>query len=251
MDQSRLRTVTPVTDSSEDETSDTESQTLTKLEADASPQPAGNLSSLSFEEMISFQSKVGRKAFYKTVQSSRRGKLAANVTQLDKNRPLEISSKEAVPFLRKVVPAKKMMQRDPRFDDLSGEFKPGVFEKTYSFLDEVKKKEKEVLEKKLRKARDPALRDQLQQLLRRRNQQEEAAKQKQRLQERQAAFKRQQRERAQQGKKPFYLKKGDIRKLELADRYQELKKKGKVESFLSKKRKRNSMKDRRRLPSQQ
>ncbi|XP_044146729.1 ribosomal RNA processing protein 36 homolog [Bufo gargarizans] len=83
------------------------------------------------------------------------------------------------------------------------------------------------------------------------NQQEEAAKQKQRLREREADFKRQQREHAQQGKRPFYLKKGDFRKLELADKYQELKKKGKVDNFLSKKRKRNSIKDRRRLPSSQ
>ncbi|KAG9472827.1 hypothetical protein GDO78_016756 [Eleutherodactylus coqui] len=210
-----------------------------------------DVSSMSFEELISLQNKVGRKAFQKTVQGSRKGKLSADSRQPDKNRPLEMSSKKTVPFLRKVLPAKKRMRRDPRFDDLSGEFKPEVFDKTYSFLDDIKKKEKMVLEKQLQKARDPARREQLDQLLRRMNQQEEAAKRRQRLQEKQGEFKKQQRERAQQGKKPFYLKKGDFRKLELADKYQELKKKGKVEKFLSKKRKRNSVKDRRRLPSQQ
>lgn len=37
------------------------------------------------------------------------------------------------------------IHRDPRFDDLSGEYKPEVFMKTYSFLDAIKKQEKEVM----------------------------------------------------------------------------------------------------------
>lgn len=32
--------------------------------------------------------------------------------------------------------------RDPRFDDLSGEFNEKIFKKTYNFLTDVKKKEK-------------------------------------------------------------------------------------------------------------
>ncbi|KAM3930720.1 ribosomal RNA processing protein 36 homolog [Leptodactylus fuscus] len=253
--QPRADMMTPVTDSSdrssiEDETSDTESESDTSLEQDAELSQT-DFSSMSFEEMISLQKKVGTKAFYKKAQSSQKAKVSGDSVKQDKSRPVEISSKKPVPFLRKVVPAKKKMHRDPRFDDLSGEFKPEVFDKTYKFLDKIKMKEKAVLEKKFRKSRDPAMKDQLKQLLHRMDQQEESAKQKQRLREKQAEFKKQQRERAQQGKKPFYLKKGDVRKLELADKYQELKKKGKVENFLSKKRKRNSVKDRRRLPSQQ
>ncbi|XP_056409858.1 ribosomal RNA processing protein 36 homolog [Hyla sarda] len=207
---------------------------------------------MSFEEIIKVQKNVGTKAFYKMAPGARGGKLSgAGKEQLDKNRPMEMSSKKAVRFLRKVIPARTAIRRDPRFDDLSGEFKPEVFEKTYRFLDGIKNKEKQDLEKQLKKSRDPELKEQLKQLLDRMNQQEEAAKKKQKLREKEAEFKRQQRERAQQGKKPFYLKKSDVRKLDLADKYQELKKKGKVENFLSKKRKRNSIKDRRRLPSQQ
>ncbi len=40
------------------------------------------------------------------------------------------------------------------------------------------------------------------------------------------------------------------KKLQLAEKYQELKKSGKLENFLSKKRKRNAVKDRRKLPKQ-
>lgn len=38
--------------------------------------------------------------------------------------------------------------------------------------------------------------------------------------------------------------------MELAEKYSELKKSGKLENFLSKKRKRNATKDRRKLPNQ-
>lgn len=253
MDKTLPRTdMTPVTDSSEDysdedETSDSETD---RKEEHALTQTS-DFSTMSFEEIISVQNKVGTKAFSKTVQGSQRGKLSGDRVKLNKDRPLEMSAKKPVPILRKGVPAKERIRRDPRFDDLSGEFKPELFHKTYGFLDEIRKKEKEVLEKKFLKARNPKTKKQLKGLLLRMNQQEEAAQQKQKLQEKQAAFKRQQRELAQQGKKPYFLKKSDIRKLELADKYQALKKEGKVEKFLSKKRKRNSIKDRRRLPSQQ
>ena len=36
------------------------------------------------------------------------------------------------------------MLRDPRFDDLSGEYKPEIFEKTYNFIGDIKQREKEV-----------------------------------------------------------------------------------------------------------
>ncbi|KAG8430292.1 hypothetical protein GDO86_018042, partial [Hymenochirus boettgeri] len=163
--------------------------------------------------------------------------------------PVEVSSKKPVSFLRKVVQAKKQIRRDPRFDDLSGEYKPEVFEQTYKFLDVIKKQEKEMVQKKLKKVRDPDLKDKLEQLAQRMDQQEAAAQKRQRQRERELEFKKQQRELAQQGKKPFYLKRGDLRKLELAEKYQELKKRGKLENFLSKKRKRNSHKDRRKLPT--
>lgn len=36
------------------------------------------------------------------------------------------------------------MFRDPRFDDLSGEYKPEIFEKTYKFIDDIRSGEKKV-----------------------------------------------------------------------------------------------------------
>lgn len=238
--------MTPVTDSSEDYSEDDSDDETSAPEVKADRAETCDFSSMSFEEILRVQNKLGTKAFSKV-----RGKSSGDHVKASKDRPLEMSAKKPVPILRKVVPAKELIRRDPRFDDLSGEFKQELFHKTYGFLEEIRKKEKEVLEKKLLKARDPKMKKKLTGLLLRMNQQEEAAEKKRRLQERQAEFKRRQRELAQQGKRPYYLKKSDARKLELADKYQELKKAGKVEKFLSKKRKRNSIKDRRRLPSLQ
>ncbi|NXC62386.1 RRP36 protein, partial [Aleadryas rufinucha] len=165
-------------------------------------------------------------------------------------RPLEISAKKPVPFLRQVVPVRKKVQRDPRFDDLSGEYKPEIFMKTYSFLDSIKKQEKEIVQKQLKKCQNMEQKEKLQRLLNHMTQQEQAQKKQQKLRESELSLKRQQRELAKQGKKPFFLKKSEKRKLELAEKYAELKRSGKLESFLNKKRKRNAIKDKCHLPSQ-
>lgn len=87
-----------------------------------------------------------------------------------------MSAKVRVPFLRQVVPISKKVRegqeqhflkrgrldklfvffllfpkvaRDPRFDDLSGEYNPEIFDKTYQFLNDIRAKEKEVCNMKL------------------------------------------------------------------------------------------------------
>lgn len=37
------------------------------------------------------------------------------------------------------------MHRDPRFDDLSGEYKSEIFNKTYNFINDIKQREKKVI----------------------------------------------------------------------------------------------------------
>ncbi|KAM6460923.1 ribosomal RNA processing protein 36 homolog isoform 1-T3 [Liasis olivaceus] len=214
------------------------------------PDLTKELSSMSFEELLQMRNQVGMKAYQQMTSKKR----VPDVTKtkkrqcLSKNRPLETSAKMPVPFLRQVVPVKKKVSRDPRFDDLSGEYKPEVFEKTYSFLNDLRKKEKEVIQKQLKKSQNVEEQNKLQQLLKRMTQQEEAQRRRQKERENSLAFKRQERELAKQGKKPFFLKKSEMQKLELAEKYKELKKSGKLESFLNKKRKRNAAKDKRRLP---
>ncbi|XP_020012839.1 ribosomal RNA processing protein 36 homolog [Castor canadensis] len=211
--------------------------------------PTGT-SDMSFEELLELQNQVGTKAYKQLVagnstkkQSSRQPSCVA-----DKHRPLEMSAKVRVPFLRHVVPAGKKVARDPRFDDLSGEYNPEVFDKTYRFLDDIRAKEKQLVEKQLKKHRSGEEHEKLQQLLQRMEQQEMAQRERKRQQEMRLALKQERRALAQQGHRPYFMKKSEQRQLVLAEKYKELKRSKKLESFLSRKRRRNAGKDRRHLP---
>ncbi|KFQ20576.1 Ribosomal RNA processing protein 36, partial [Mesitornis unicolor] len=209
-------------------------------------------SHVSFEELLRVQSDTRTKVCKRVTSGKKTAKPTRPTVkqQQGKKGPMEMSSKKPAPFLRQVVSVRKKVHRDPRFDDLSGEYKPEIFMKTYSFLNSIKKQEKEMVQKQLKKCRNTEQKEKLQQLLNRMIQQEQAQEKKQKLRERELALKRKQRELAKQGKKPFFLKKSEKRKLELAEKYAELKRSGKLESFLNKKRKRNAIKDKRHLPSQ-
>ncbi|XP_047714648.1 kelch domain-containing protein 3 isoform X3 [Prionailurus viverrinus] len=210
-------------------------------------------SDMSFEELLELQNKVGTKTYKQLVAGNNTKKPSSrppvqNACVADKHRPLEMSAKVRVPFLRQVVPVSKKVARDPRFDDLSGEYNPEVFDKTYQFLNDIRAKEKELVKKQLKKHRSGQEHEKLQQLLQRMEQQELAQQERKRQQELRLALKQERRARAQQGHRPYFLKKSEQRQLVLAEKFKELKRSKKLESFLSRKRRRNAGKDRRHLP---
>ncbi|XP_036623429.1 kelch domain-containing protein 3 isoform X4 [Trichosurus vulpecula] len=213
-----------------------------------------NLAAMSFEELLELQSRVGTKMYRQLVTGTRpedqprRAAPTRDRGAAEKHRPLEMSSKTRVPFLRQVVPVRKKVARDPRFDDLSGKYNPEVFEKTYRFLNEYRAKEKELVAKHLKKSKPGEEQEKLKQLLHRMDQQEAAQQEQKRQQEQRLALKQEQRAQAQQGHRPYFLKKSEQRQLALAEKYKKLKRSQKLESFLSRKRRRNAGKDRRRLP---
>jgi ribosomal RNA-processing protein 36 len=140
--------------------------------------------------------------------------------------------------------------RDPRFETLSaGQYSEERFKKRYAFLyDDKLPAEREELRGALRKAKGAAARAELQARLTRVEQQlrsEEARR-------KQQAFKQQLKSAehgaVREGKRPFYLKKSEQRRLELLARYEELQASGKLEQYMAKRRKRNAAKDHRYLP---
>lgn len=190
------------------------------------------LSTMSFEEIMALQNKVGTKVYKKIAYGdTKQKKKNEPMKRLNKHRPQEISSKQRVPFLRKVVPVKKMISRDPRFDDLSGEYKPEIFNQTYKFIKNIQEKEAQEVRKQLKKTKSKAKQEELKALLRRMDNQQRARQRQEQEREKELEFKRKQRELVGQGHKPFYLKKSDKKKLELAEKYSELKKSGKQESL--------------------
>ncbi|XP_015984127.1 kelch domain-containing protein 3 isoform X2 [Rousettus aegyptiacus] len=210
-------------------------------------------SNMSFEELLELQSRVVTKTHKQLVAGNSTKKQGSrppvqNACVADKHRPLEMSAKVRVPFLRQVVPISKKVARDPRFDDLSGEYNPEVFDKTYQFLNDIRAKEKELVKKQLKKHRSGEEHEKLQQLLHRMEQQEMAQQERKQQQELRLALKQERRAQAQQGHRPYFLKKSEQRQLALAEKFKELKRSKKLDSFLSRKRRRNAGKDRRHLP---
>ncbi|XP_072801076.1 kelch domain-containing protein 3 isoform X3 [Vicugna pacos] len=210
-------------------------------------------SNMSFEELLELQNQMGTKTFKQLVTGNSTKKQGSRppvqkACVADKHRPLEMSSKVRVPFLRQVVPISKKVARDPRFDDLSGEYNPEVFDKTYKFLNDIRAREKELVKKQLKKRRSGEEHEKLQQLLQRMEQQEMAQQERKQQQELRLALKQERRAQAQQGHRPYFLKKSEQRQLVLAEKFKELKRSKKLESFLSRKRRRNAGKDRRHLP---
>lgn len=212
--------------------------------------PKADTSDMSFEELLRLQSRVKPKASKQLVagNSTKTQSPRQPVCVADKHRPLEMSAKVRVPFLRQVVPISKTVARDPRFDDLSGDYNPEVFDKTYQFLNDIRAKEKQLVKKQLKKHRSGEEHEKLQQLLQRMEQQEMAQQERKQQQELRLALKQEQRALAQQGHRPYFLKKSEQRQLVLAEKFKELKRSKKLESFLSRKRRRNAGKDRRHLP---
>lgn len=230
---------------SEDEVADTQD-----TEADELITVKQELSNMSFEELIQLKERLGLKVYNQVVHGDKVKKPTSKrvFKRENKNRPMEMSSKRPVRLSKESDPAKKKMTRDPRFDDLSGEYNESYFKSNYSFLFDIKSREKEKIKKTLKKEKDPEKKVELKMLYNRMDQQEQSEIQKDKRKTLEKEWKKKEQSQVQQGKKPFFLKKADLRKLELAEKYKELQKSGKLEKYLSKKRKKTAQKEKKKLP---
>ena len=161
---------------------------------------------------------------------------------------MEVSSKRP-PKRQKQAEVKKKTVRDPRFDDLSGQYNEELFTKSYGFLSNIKEREREKVHKQFKKEKDPEKKAELKVLLNRTKQQKLAEEQKQKRTDREKAVRKIEKTLVQEGKTPFYLKKSDKSQLELAEKFRELKKSGKLENYLQKKRKKIASKDKKKFPN--
>lgn len=209
------------------------------------------LSDIPFCELEELKHRVGSKRYNEAIHGlfDKKGTNATkSLKRENKNRPRELSSKKPVPRLRQVIPVKKRMARDPRFDELSGSFNQEMFDKAYSFLDDVKANEKKQLQKEMQKTKHPERKHQLESLLKRMDQQEATKKAAAQKREVERKRKTAELELVKQGKTPYYLKKSDKKKLELAEKFKKLKSSGKLQQYLKKKGKKNTSKERKKMP---
>lgn len=170
-----------------------------------------------------------------------------------KDCPREISSRKPVPFGRtrclgiaEQGGPRSLRPMDPRFEDHCGTVDEEHVERNFSFLNNMRERERRQVKQKLTK--DPgneSLRASL------RSMEAEEARRKTRTRRREIVkeLKEEEKEKVRQGKKPYFFKESDVRERELQAKFQDLKAVGGVRRYIEKRRKRQASKDKRLLPS--
>lgn len=165
-----------------------------------------------------------------------------------KSEPDEKSSKHKIFRPRTVVTKIGKTRRDPRFDDLSGQLNDDLFQKSYSFVDDMRKEEQKSVRKQLKKVKGKERKAELSTLLQRMEHQEKAKQELETKKEQNRKRKKLEYDSVKQGKKAFYLKNSDKKKIELAEKYRKLKQSGGLERYMGKKMKKNASKEKKKLP---
>ena len=147
----------------------------------------------------------------------------------NKNRPREVSAKR-----REVRNQTRAgIRRDPRFEETCGQFDEDQFQKDYEFLNEIREKERKTLAKAAKKEKDPEKRDTLTKLKQRIDNQDVSLRQRQAEKRLIEDLKNQNKEETGNS----YVKRSDLKAAILIQKYQQLKKSGKLNKYLEKKRK--------------
>merc|ERR1712168_539127 len=221
----------------------------------------GQLSDISFGELQKLKETVGLKKYNEAVfgkkiddtevdgdrterKDLKRKMLPGKVDgeKKKKSEPEEMSSKKQRGKPRNVVEQVRRRHRDPRFDNLSGKFNDDLFQKSYSFVEDMKKDELKVVKKQFKKTRNKEEKSSLHKLLQRMEEQEKVNLLKAKRKELEKKRKKEEFAARNEGKKVFYLKKKEAKKLELLDQYKKLKESGKVDKVMNRKRKVNASK---------
>ncbi|KAI9001699.1 hypothetical protein BC832DRAFT_533294 [Gaertneriomyces semiglobifer] len=165
----------------------------------------------------------------------------------DKNAPMELTSKRAVTRRRQVVELPKKKTRDPRFDPMAGKLNEGLFNQSYGFLKDYQKDEIEMLKKQIVSEKGEAEKEKLQKTLKSMQSRIQQREREDKRKEIVKKWRKNEEELVAQGKKPWQLKKSDVKKLELVERYESMKKKD-LNKFLEKRRQKNAAKEKRFMP---
>ncbi|KAI9864549.1 MAG: rRNA biogenesis protein rrp36 [Trichoglossum hirsutum] len=165
-----------------------------------------------------------------------------------KHAPTELSSKKAVSRRREAVMVPKRESRDPRFDPLTGPLDEGKTKKNYAFLESYREIEMKSIRDEIRRAKDDAVKETLKKELSSMESKKKAQETKDKQQDILNAHRKKEKELIKQGKKPFYLKKAEQKKLALVERYSKLKGK-QLSRIIERKRKKKASKERKNMPS--
>ncbi|OZC12278.1 hypothetical protein X798_00800 [Onchocerca flexuosa] len=190
------------------------------------------------------QERLGKKlfdrAFFVDDPSSNLSKKPARRTFVRENpkRPHEVSSKIPVSKFRNVFANEKLERPifDPRFDNRCGEFNDYIYRNNYSFLNEIRQREKKILMEELKNVTEENInRNRLKEALRKMKNQEKTQADVNRRKEIIREIRHENNERMCQGLPPIFKTRAQIRELLWRKKYDELKGGKKLEKYLRRK----------------
>ena len=165
-----------------------------------------------------------------------------------KHAPMAQSSRYEVTRKRQVIEVPKMKARDPRFDAMQQRnAHTGNVEKAYGFLAEYQADEIAQLKAALKTTKDPFQQDLLKRKIGSMENRIKAKAAKEREQEVLRRHRKEERQKVESGKNPYYLKKSELREQALVEKYKGMKGKER-EKAIDKKRKKESQREIKRMP---
>lgn len=235
-------------DQGETEQQQEEPESEINKEEEARRKYRDNLSKLPVQQILEIKAKLGDKIFNSNWADGKpkkleRSKMKPEFKRADKNRPREMSSKFKVPAFEKAKQVNKPERRDPRFDPLCGEFDKKNFRRQYGFVKDFKKKELVILKEQLKDAQGEE-RSKIKYLIQRMENQLRSQRDLEEKEKKAFDESKNMKEKLGKGEKPIYKNKKTIREDSMVEKYERLKKEGKLDKYIMKKSKQNTAKDR-------
>ncbi|MDI1491699.1 MAG: rRNA biogenesis protein rrp36 [Ramalina farinacea] len=164
-----------------------------------------------------------------------------------KHAPTELSAKKAVSRKRSVIHLPRRQSRDPRFEPAVGRVDDEKVKRNYAFLDSYRDNEIAELKAGLKREKDAGKREVLKKALTSMESRRKTQQLKEQRQEVVRLHRREERAKVAEGKKPFYLKRGEIKERALKERFRGMKSK-QVDKVIERRRKKLTAKERKGMP---
>lgn len=172
----------------------------------------------------------------------------SEVGATSKHAPMAQSSKHQVTRKRQVIDVPKLKVRDPRFDAMQQRHAhTGNVEKAYGFLQDYQANEIAELKAAMKATKNEDDKEKLKRKIGSMENRIKAKAAKEREQEVLRKHRKEERQKVEQGKNPYYMKKSELKEKALVEKYKNMKGKDR-EKAMDKKRKKESQKEIKRMP---
>jgi len=192
--------------------------------------------------------------FHEAEERAAGRKLSFNTSaqRASKHAPRELSSKKAVSRKRSVVYTPQSYEkraRDPRFSAATGPLNTSAVSQNYAFLNDYRQSEMQTLKAEMRTtpAKDGKLKEGLKMKLKSMEDQERTRQRFEREQEVKREHRKREREAVGEGKKPYFLKKGDVKREVLRKQFEGMSEK-KRDRTMERRRKKVTGRERKMMP---